>query len=127
MYTTHGRTLRARVVLYDPQRDVAVLYVPGLHARPLSFAGPAQTGDNAIVAGYPLDRSFTAVAARIGGTEAARSPDIYQTTQVTREIYSIRAEVQPGQLRRPAARARRPGLRRGVRRRGVGHRTPATR
>ena len=94
--TTHGRTLRARVVLYDPLRDVAVLYVPGLHARPLSFTGPAQSGENAIVAGYPLNRSFTANAARIGGTEAARSPDIYQNAQVTREIYSIKAQVRPG-------------------------------
>ena len=94
--TTHGRTLHARVVLYDPQRDVAVLYVPDLHARPLSFAEPAQSGENAIVAGYPLNRSFTASAARIGGTEAARSPDIYQNTQVTREIYSIKAKVRPG-------------------------------
>ena len=94
--TTRGRKLRARVVLYDPLRDVAVLYVPGLHARPLSFTGPAQSGENAIVAGYPLNRSFTANAARIGGTEAARSPDIYQNTQVTREIYSIKAQVRPG-------------------------------
>ena len=94
--TTHDRTLHARVVLYDPLRDVAVLYVPGLHARPLSFTGPAQSGENAIVAGYPLNRSFTANAARIGGTEAARSPDIYQNAQVTREIYSIKAQVRPG-------------------------------
>jgi S1-C subfamily serine protease len=93
---THNRTLQARVVLYDPLRDVAVLYVPDLHARPLSFTGPAESGENAIVAGYPLNRSFTANAARIGGTEAARSPDIYQNTQVTREIYSIKAQVRPG-------------------------------
>ena len=94
--TMHDRTLHARVVLYDPLRDVAVLYVPGLHARPLSFTGPAESGENAIVAGYPLNRSFTANAARIGGTEAARSPDIYQNAQVTREIYSIKAQVRPG-------------------------------
>ena len=83
-------------MLYDPQRDIAVLYVPGLTARPLHFAGPAPAGANAIVAGYPLDPSFTAVAARIGGSESASGPDIYQTTQVTREIYPIRAVVKPG-------------------------------
>jgi S1-C subfamily serine protease len=84
------------VVLYDPQRDVAVLYVPGLSAPSLSFTGPASTGANAIVAGYPLDGPFTARAARIGATENATGPDIYQTAQVTREIYAIRAVVQPG-------------------------------
>ena len=91
-----GRELPAQVVLYDPQRDIAVLYVPGLAAAPLHFARQASAGANAIVVGYPLDSSITKVAARIGGSEAARSPDIYQTTQVTREIYSVRAVVKPG-------------------------------
>jgi S1-C subfamily serine protease len=91
-----GRELLAHVVLYDPQRDVAVLYVPGLSAAPLHFAGQASAGASAIVVGYPLDSSITKVAARIGGSEAARSPDIYQTTQVIREIYSVRAVVKPG-------------------------------
>jgi S1-C subfamily serine protease len=91
-----GRELPAQVVLYDPQRDIAVLYVRGLAARPLHFARQASAGANAIVVGYPLDSSITKVAARIGGSEAARSPDIYQTTQVTREIYSVRAVVKPG-------------------------------
>ena len=91
-----GRELPAQVVLYDPQRDIAVLSVPGLAAAPLHFARQASAGHNAIVVGYPLDSSITKVAARIGGSEAARSPDIYQTTQVTREIYSVRAVVKPG-------------------------------
>lgn len=91
-----SRELPAQVVLYDPQRDVAVLYVPGLSAAPLHFARLASAGANAIVAGYPLDSSITKVAARIGGSVAARSPDIYQTTQVIREIYSVRAVVKPG-------------------------------
>ena len=94
--TQGGQEMRAKVVLYDPKRDVAILDVPGLSAPPLRFAGLAATGDSAIVAGYPLDSFLTVVAARIGGSEAARSPDIYQTTQVTREIYSVRAVVRPG-------------------------------
>ena len=36
------------------------------------------------------------MAARVGGSERADSPDIYQRTRVTREIYSIRAVVEPG-------------------------------
>ena len=45
-------TLDATVVLYDPDRDIAVLAVPDLEAKPLAFAGPARTGDSAIVIGY---------------------------------------------------------------------------
>src|ERR1019366_3776320 len=36
------------------------------------------------------------VAARIGAVENARSPDIYHSTQVTRQIYAIRAVIKPG-------------------------------
>jgi len=97
VYTETGRRLVAHVVLYDFQRDVAVLDVPGLNATPLPFAGVATTGDNAAVVGYPRDvPTVTAVAARIGGFQEARGPNIYQSAQVTREIYSIRAYVQPG-------------------------------
>lgn len=88
--------LYARVVLYDPQRDIAVLYVPGLSLPALSFAPQASVGASAIVAGYPLNGPFTARAARIGSSEDASGPDIYQNAQVTRQIYAIRALVQPG-------------------------------
>jgi S1-C subfamily serine protease len=94
--TRHGSRLRAWVVLFDPQRDLAVLYVPQLSARSLSFAGPANLGDEAIVAGYPRDHPFTAVPARVGDDQLAQAPDIYQSREVTRQIYSIRADVEPG-------------------------------
>lgn len=95
--TRSGRRLHAQVVLYDFNKDVAVLYVPGLQAAPLNFTGPARFGDSAVVAGYPRDvQMFTAVPARVGGTQEARGANIYQTAQVTREIYSMRANVEPG-------------------------------
>jgi len=93
---TGRRRFHGTVVLYDPERDIAVLYVPGLHARPLAFASPPNRGDSAIVAGYPLNEQFTAVPARIGGEQSANSPDIYQAHTVTRDIYGIRAVVRPG-------------------------------
>lgn len=91
-----GEPLPARVVVYDSRRDVAVLYVPGLALAPLAFAPPARRGADAVVAGYPQDGPFTAVPARIRAAQRVRGPDIYQRTQVTREIYSVRAVVRPG-------------------------------
>ena len=96
VFTRMGDRKGARVVLFDPERDVAVLYVPHLNARPLAFTGPASLGANAIVAGYPLDHSFTVVPARVGDDQLAQAPDIYQSHEVTRQIYSIRADVEPG-------------------------------
>jgi S1-C subfamily serine protease len=95
VYTRSG-ALPATVVFFDPKVDIAILYVPNLNLPTLHWAGQAKVGSNAIVAGYPLDGPFTAVAARIGGTEEATSPDIYQTAQVTRQIYAVRAVVEQG-------------------------------
>jgi S1-C subfamily serine protease len=95
--TTTGQTLSATVVYYDPQVDIAILDVPGLNLTPLRFAGPANPGDDAVVAGYPLDAStLHLVPARIGGTFDDRGRNIYQTSMVTRQIYEIRAVVEFG-------------------------------
>jgi S1-C subfamily serine protease len=95
--TATGRSLAATVVFYDPQVDVAVLDVPGLDLTPLQFAGQANPGDSAVVAGYPLGAQVLhTVPARIGGIQNAQGPNIYQTTTVTRQIYEIRALVQSG-------------------------------
>ena len=91
-----GRVLAARVVLYDPNRDVAVLYVPGLGRAPLHFAGPVGTGASAVVAGYPENGPLTAVAARVAGSQQVSGPNIYANRQVTRDVYTLRAQVRPG-------------------------------
>ena len=95
--TVNGTNLTATVVYYDPQVDVAVLYVPGLNLRPLQFAGAANPSESAVVAGYPLDATtLHLVPARIGGVLNAQGPNIYQTSTVTRQIYEIRAVVKSG-------------------------------
>jgi S1-C subfamily serine protease len=94
--TSDQRTLPARVVLYDPERDVAVLMVPGLNLTPLQFGGPLSQGNNALVLGYPENGPFDATSARVRTLQNARGPDIYQNRQVTRQIYSLFARVRPG-------------------------------
>ena len=91
-----ARSYPRKVVLYDPQVDIAVLYVPGLNLTPLQFDYQGQAGASAVVAGYPEDQGFTQDAARIGGTQNAVGPDIYQTGQVNRQIFEIRSNVEPG-------------------------------
>ncbi|MFI9149204.1 MarP family serine protease [Streptomyces sp. NPDC053367] len=91
-----GRPYEARVVLFDPDKDVAVLYVPGLRAPVLRFEDEAERGDAAVVAGYPEDGGLDLQAATVAGTLDARGKDIYSDEPVTREIYSIRSTVRPG-------------------------------
>jgi S1-C subfamily serine protease len=91
-----GHRLPAKVVLFDSNIDVAILYVPGLRAPALRFAGTAPRGIGAVVAGYPEAGPFRAVAARVGSQWSVNGPNIYNTGEVTRAIYPVRAVVQPG-------------------------------
>lgn len=91
-----GRLYDATVVLYDWQRDVAVLDVPRLDAPTLTFAGQAGTNDSAIVAGFPENGSFNVQPARLRGRIQANGPDIYHRSQVVRDVYSVRSVVRQG-------------------------------
>lgn len=95
--TPDGR-LDGTVVVYDPRRDLAVVYVPGLRAPVMRFVDrPAATGANAIVLGFPLDGPYNAQEARVREVSRITGPDIYDSGQdVTREIYTIRALVRSG-------------------------------
>ena len=89
--------LPATVVLYDPQTDIAVLRVPDLTAAPLRIdPKPADAGDDVIVLGYPLDGPFTATSGKIRQTISLVGPNIYDSGQVTRQVYTVRAVVRSG-------------------------------
>jgi S1-C subfamily serine protease len=91
-----GPDLPARVVLFDPKRDIAVLYVPDLDVAPLRFDTTGKARDSAVVAGFPRNGPFRVDAARIRSEINARGPDIYQRSTVTRKVFSLLAPVQPG-------------------------------
>ncbi|MEO5743269.1 MAG: MarP family serine protease [Terracoccus sp.] len=91
-----GEMLPANVVLFDPNRDLAVLSVAGLDAPALPLGAGLERGQSAVVPGYPLDGPFTVVSARVRATLNARGYDIYSTGTVVREIYSLNTTVQPG-------------------------------
>jgi S1-C subfamily serine protease len=92
-----GDRLDARVVVYDPGRDLAVLYVPDLRAPVMPFAtSAAETGADAIVLGYPQDGPYDARPARVREVRDITGPDIYDSASVTREIYTIYALVRSG-------------------------------
>ncbi|CAM5356395.1 hypothetical protein STENM327S_01349 [Streptomyces tendae] len=80
----------------DPDKDVAVLYVPGLRAPVLRFDEDASRGDAAVVAGYPQNGDLDLRAATVANRVRATGQNIYNDENVTREIYSIRSTVRPG-------------------------------
>ncbi len=91
-----GRHYNARVVLFDPQRDIAVLAVPGLGAPALTLGKDLQSNDDALVAGFPHNGPFLPSAARVRSVIEATGEDIYGRTGVARQVYSLNARVEPG-------------------------------
>ena len=94
---SNGTTYDAHVVSYDPNMDISILDVPKLSAQPLSFSELVpQSGIDALVLGYPDGGDIAATPARIRETISLNGPDIYRTTTVTREVYTIRGTVRQG-------------------------------
>ncbi|WP_371406591.1 MarP family serine protease [Kribbella sp. NBC_00662] len=92
----NGKKYDARVVVFDPETDIAVLYVPNLKEQPLSFDFAGKADDPAVVLGYPENGPFDSEPARIRSEERLRGPDIYGDKTVTRDAFSIWASVRPG-------------------------------
>jgi S1-C subfamily serine protease len=90
------REVRATVVLYDPDLDVAVLAVPGLGLPSLAFDRTAGPQDGGAVLGYPQDGPYDVEGARIRAQQRLRSPDIYGSGTVLRDVFSLRSTIRPG-------------------------------
>jgi S1-C subfamily serine protease len=89
------RNLDATVVYYNSDIDVAVLDVD-IDGPVIHFDDSGAATDPAVILGYPNDGPFDAQPARIRAEQRLRSPDIYGRGTVTREVFSLRGLVRPG-------------------------------
>ena len=96
--TSDGTEYPAKVVWYNPRNDVAVLDAPGLPSPTLNWADqPGQTGEDAIILGYPENGPFTVTPVRLRNTVNLVGPDIYQSpNDVRRQVYTVRGSVRSG-------------------------------
>ena len=95
--SAQGTRRDARVVLFDPALDVAVLHADGLTAPALRFASSdPRRGALGAALGYPGGGSLTVVAAAVTGAYPATGRDIYGTTTVRRQILELHAQIERG-------------------------------
>lgn len=92
----NGGTELARVVLYDKELDIAVLAVDTGRANVLDFDTTSVAEDPVAIVGYPQDGPFDVQTGRIRSMQNLRSPDIYGSGTVVREVFSLRGLVRPG-------------------------------
>jgi S1-C subfamily serine protease len=90
-----GRSLRARVIVFDPHNDIAVLSVRGLSAPALRLASNPASGESAAILGFPLNLGFKVVPARLGSTQRTNTTNAYGNPAM-RVISSLRGLVQSG-------------------------------
>ena len=103
-----GPDLAGEVVGFDVHDDIALLRVPGLRLRSLTFARSAPSGTAAAILGYPLDGAFNVQPGRIGQTGTVRTQNAYGQGNVARSITPLRGKIRPGNSGGPvidAARA----------------------
>lgn len=93
---TDGRGLPAQVAVFDANRDLAVLHVPGLGLGPLG-RGKAEVGTIGAVFGHPLGQDEVRPApARISERVRAVGRDIYDERQTERDVFILASELQEG-------------------------------
>ncbi len=91
--------LSAKVVLFDPRADVAVLTVPGLTAAVLQTSPGARPGDPGMIAGYPDGGPLQAVPARVQAVysdELGLGTDIYGEPGISRRVLLLGGVAIPG-------------------------------
>ena len=92
-----GEEYEATPVYVDEEVDIAVLAVPGLPQVPLAFAaGASDTGDDAIIMGYPGGGPLFVGAARVRDQGPISGPDFRNTQTVQRDVYALYGEVRSG-------------------------------
>jgi hypothetical protein len=92
----NGQAVQARVVYFDPVNDLAVLAVNGLDVAPLPLTGPQAVGTDGVIDGYPYGGPFTTGGAQVLALSTESVEDIYGDSRAPREIYTLAAQVEPG-------------------------------
>lgn len=101
-----GRVLSAEVVVFDDDRDLALLAVDDLGQRPLEVAD-ANTRTQGAIVGYPGGQNQPRPqAAGIDSQRTAVGRDIYGQERVRREIYIIAANLAQGDSGAPLVNTR---------------------
>lgn len=87
----------AKVVLFDPDLDIAVLHANNLAGTPLLLTSQnAPNGTDVAILGYPAGGQLTVDPGITLDVFVAKGRNIYNMGSTVREVYSIKADVHQG-------------------------------
>ena len=96
VFTDKGQELAATVVLFDPNRDLALLSVAHLGEAALPIA-IGKAGEDAAVFGHPEGQPQLAITPAAIRTEIqAQGRNLYGTKSTTRDVFVLAADLHPG-------------------------------
>jgi S1-C subfamily serine protease len=90
-----GSQLRATPVAFDPERDIAILRVPGLD-RPALPVLPSNVGQRGGVFGHPHGGPLTISPFQVGQKEVVTGTDIYGGHRTRRSVLFLASDLAPG-------------------------------
>jgi len=94
---SNGTVHDTRVVWFDPNVDLAVLRVENLPGKPLTIDSTEQAADTpGVVLGFPGGGSFNAQPAAVIERFTALGRNIYGQGDTSRDVYSLKAHIIPG-------------------------------
>ncbi|HVN50792.1 MAG TPA: MarP family serine protease [Acidimicrobiales bacterium] len=95
VFRDDGAARRAVVVAYDPERDLALLSVPGIDRPALVLSAPT-VGERGGVFGHPGGAPLRIAPFEITSRITATGPDIYGAHATTRDVLQLAAALEPG-------------------------------
>lgn len=90
-----GGAFDTQVIAFDPNRDLAVLSVPGFDAPPLA-RGRAHVDDRGALFGHPEGGALRESAMRIAEQITARGTNITRSASTERDVFVLAAVTEPG-------------------------------
>jgi len=90
-----GSRVKARVIAFDPNRDLALLVAPGLAREPLPI-GPSTVDAQGGVFGHPGGGALRVAPFQIARAITAVGRDIYGTSVTRREVLELKSKLRPG-------------------------------
>jgi S1-C subfamily serine protease len=88
--------LQGKIIFLDRNKDIAVIFVPGLTAEKLTFIGPVTPKEVAFVAGYPNGGGLKKTVVSISTEFESVGSDIDGVGEVKREVIVFGGDIKPG-------------------------------